>query len=198
MLVREVMTSPALTVRMDTTLKEALALLDEHAVTMLPVVSAAGVVVGVLSEADVVREALPPDVRRQLLPTADGPEPGAAHEVADLMSVRPVTVQPETDLSTAAALMTETAVKSLPVVDDHDRVVGVVSRRDIVRLLARPDEKIEAEVDELFRQLGTDWLVDVRDGAVIVTGPSGAAAVAMAESTARSVPGVRTVAVRAD
>lgn len=194
MLVREVMTSPALTVQLGTPLKAALALLDEHAVTMLPVVSPAGVVVGVLSEADVVREALTPDVRRHLIVSGDL-SVERAHDVGDLMSLHPVTVTEDTDLAAAAVLMTDTAVKSLPVVDDHDRVVGVVSRRDIVHLLARPDEVVEAEADELLRQLGTDWLVDVQDGIAWVTGPVTDHQRSLAVSSVLSVPGVHTVQV---
>lgn len=195
MLVREVMTSPALTVRMETPLKEALTLLDEHKVTMLPVVTQAGVIVGILSEADLVREALPPDLRAHLIPSEDlGPE--RAHEVSELMSAHPVTVHEDTDLSAAAVLMTDTTVKSLPVVDHDNRVVGVVSRRDIVHVLARPDEVIEAEMDELFRQLGTDWLVDVSDGVATISGPVAEADREMAHAAALSVPGIRNVRVQ--
>lgn len=57
--------------------------------------------------------------------------------------------------------MTSTSVKSLPVVDDGV-VVGVVSRRDVVRVLARPDEAIAAEVGELPRGLDEARLVAVR------------------------------------
>jgi CBS domain-containing protein len=192
MLVREVMTSPALTVRVETPVKAALALLDELAITMLPVVSATGTIVGVLSEADVVRDALPRDLRRHLIPVGEL-GPAGAHTVADLMNMRPVTVTGVTDLAAAAMLMTDTAVKSLPVVDDEARVVGVVSRRDIIHVLARPDEVIEAELDDLYRQLDTDWLVDVRDGAVTVSGPADEAQRSMAEAIALSVPGVRAV-----
>jgi CBS domain-containing protein len=105
-------------------------------------------------------------------------------------------VSPDDDLAAAAVLMTDTAVKSLPVVNHERRVVGVVSRRDIVRVLARSDQVISAELDELFRQLGTDWLVDVDAGDVTVTGPVGDAETAMAKSSAYSVAGVRSVNVR--
>ena len=76
MLVREVMTSPALTVHTQTPIDEAISLLDQHAITMVPVVSGAGVLVGVLSEADVVRDALPPDARTHLIPAGELPVPG--------------------------------------------------------------------------------------------------------------------------
>jgi len=195
MLVRDVMTSPATTVPMDATIGRALELLDTRSVTMLPVVSEAGAIVGVLSEADVVRDALPEDVRTHMIPSGELEEVGRAHVVADLMNLRPVTVGPDTDLATAALLMTDSVVKSLPVVDEAGRVVGVLSRRDIVHVLARSDTAIEAEVDDLFRRLGTDWMVDVVDGRVTVSGPAGDAERSMAESVALSVPGVRRVVV---
>ena len=56
--------------------------------------------------------------------------------VADVMSTHPVTVDGGTDLAVATELMTSSAIKSLPVVE-HGRVVGVISRRDVIRVLAR-------------------------------------------------------------
>jgi len=198
MLVRDVMTTPALTVREDTPLTSALVLLDEHAITMLPVVGVSGGIVGVLSEADVVRDAVPEDVRTHLIPTSGADLDPPPHSVAELMNRRPVTVEATTDLATAAQLMTDTAVKSLPVVDEHDQVVGVVSRRDIVHILARTDKAVERDLDDLFRRVGTDWMVDVRDGAVTVTGPILPNERALAEAAARTVPGVRSVTVIPD
>lgn len=196
MLVREVMTSPAVTVRVDTPVKKALALLDEHSVTMLPVVTSSGRVVGVVGEADVVRDAMPPDVRRHMIPT-DEPLQDKADMVADLMNPRPITVHADTDLAEAALLLTETAVKSLPVVDEDGCVLGVVSRHDIVHVLARPDDVIEADVDDVLRRLGTDWLVDVKEGRVVVTGPETEHQRGMAVSASLTVPGVRSVTVAA-
>lgn len=197
MLVRDVMTTPVLTVREDTPLKSALVLLDEHAITMLPVVEASGAIVGLLSEADVVRDAVPEDVRTHLIPSV-GDLDQPPHSVAELMNRHPVTVEATTDLATAAQLMIDTAVKSLPVVDEHAQVVGVVSRRDIVHVLARTDKAMERDLDDLFRRVGTDWMVDVHDGAVTVTGPIMPNERALAEAAARTVPGVRSVTVIPD
>jgi CBS domain-containing protein len=198
MLVSEVMTSAPVTVRPDTTVKEALALLDRHSITMLPVVTASGVIAGVLSEADLIRPLVLPDDRAHLLPGADAePEP-LPHLVEDVMNYRVLTVTAYADLADAVRLMADNAVKSLPVVDEHHRVVAVVSRRDIVRLLARADERIEYEVDDLFRDLGVDWLVDVIDGAATVTGPVGPHESSLAKSAAATVPGVVRVRVIAD
>jgi CBS domain-containing protein len=108
----------------------------------------------------------------------------------------PVTIRAHDDLSRAIELMTTTSVKSLPVVDERDRVVGMVSRSDVVRLLARADSVIEGEVDELMRSLGHgDWLVEVTDGVVEVTGPADRSERSLAQLAANTVPGVVEVRV---
>ncbi|WP_297739235.1 CBS domain-containing protein [Nocardioides sp.] len=188
MLVLEVMSSPVVTVRTDASLKAAIALLERHDVSAMPVVNMDGQIVGVVSEADVIRELVVPDQR-----TFESPVPMTAalfaQSVADVMTTHPITVTPETDLAVATELMTSSAIKSLPVVD-QGRVVGMVSRRDVIRVLAKPDELIEGEIDDLFRQVGHDWLVDVTDGLVAVDGPTGASEQRLAEALARTVPGV--------
>lgn len=188
MLVREVMSSPAATVRGDASLKEAISLLERHDVSAMPVVDGAGRLVGVVSEADVIRELVVPDQRAHEIPVQLTTAP-LARRVADVMTAHPITVAPETDLAVATELMTSSAIKSLPVVD-RGRVAGVVSRRDVIKVLARPDVRIEAEIDDLFRRAGRDWLVDVDDGVVVVDGPSGEAERQLAEAITRSVPGV--------
>ena len=80
------------------------------------------------------------------------------------MDRRPVTILATTDLAEAAELMTQGEIKSLPVVDDHDLVVGVISQRDIVRVLARTDKAMRLDLDDLSRRVGNDWTVQVRDG----------------------------------
>jgi CBS-domain-containing membrane protein len=169
--------------------------MDEHSVTMLPVVNPADMIIGVLSEADVIREAVPSDRRRHELPAEDDLRVGVHHEVSEAMSRHPVTVTPDTDLAEAAALMTDTTVKSLPVIDELDRVIGVVSRRDILHVHARADAVVEADVDDLYRRLGKDWLVEVTDGEAAVTGPADRFEGSMAEAAGLSVPGVRKVRV---
>ncbi|RYP89072.1 CBS domain-containing protein [Nocardioides guangzhouensis] len=188
MLVREVMTAPAVTVSERATVKEAIGLLDRHDVAALPVVDTNGFLVGVVSEADVIREMVVPDPRVHELPVRLTTAPFLAR-VADVMSNHPLTVTGDTELAKAADLLTSTVVKSLPVVD-HGKVVGIVSRRDIVRLLSRQDERIEAEIDELIRQDGRDWMVEVADGIVTVEGPVDVSEERLAEVLVSSVPGV--------
>ena len=123
MLVREVMSSPAATVRGDASLKEAISLLERHDVSAMPVVDGAGRLVGVVSEADVIRELVVPDQRTHEIPVRLTTAP-LARRVADVMTAHPITVAPETDLAVATELMTSSAIKSLPVVD-RGRVAGV-------------------------------------------------------------------------
>ena len=68
MLVRDVMTTAVVTVHPETRVKRAIELLDEHQVTAMPVVDGEGRLVGVVSEADVLRGALLPDRRAREIP----------------------------------------------------------------------------------------------------------------------------------
>ncbi|UMG91899.1 CBS domain-containing protein [Nocardioides sp. TF02-7] len=112
------------------------------------------------------------------------------------MTPHAVTVRPDTDLVTAIDLATSTGIKSIPVVDEHDRVVGVISRRDVVRMLARSDAELEHDIDDLLVSAGfRDWLVDVHDGVAEVSGPTDPRDRALARVVARGVPGVVEVHV---
>jgi CBS domain-containing protein len=194
MLVREVMTLNPVTVQPATPVKEALRLLDAHAITAMPVVDRVGAIVGVVSEVDLVRQGLPHDPRAHMIPDlVSSIDPPVC--VREVMTRLPVTVSEESDLADAVELMTSTAVKSLPVVDDERRLVGMISRRDVVHRLSRPDEEIEGELDARFRQLGVEWLATVDDGKVAIDGPVGDRARNVAMTTAATVPGVRSVRV---
>jgi CBS domain-containing protein len=192
-LVREVMTTSPVTVTPEASTKDALRLLDRHSITSMPVVDPDGVVIGVVSEADLVRDALAPDPRAHMLPMA-GERETARSRVEDVMTRHPVTVRGDLDLAEATELIISTAVKSVPVVDGS-RLVGMISRRDVVHALARADTDVESQLDDLYRTLGVDWTVEVHDGAVTVEGPVGANARALAETAAGTVPGVVSVTV---
>lgn len=192
MLVKEVMTSPAITVPARTTIKEGLRLLDEHRVTSLPVTDKQGHIVGIVSEADLLRDAVRHDVRTHMI--LDEPADEHPFRVEDVMSILTMTVTGDTDLSDAVELMTSTAVKSLPVVEDG-RVVGVISRSDIVHVLARSDEHIRGEIDELLRSAGLECDVDVDGGVVNIQDLEDPAQWRVAEVIAGSVHGVISVQV---
>jgi CBS domain-containing protein len=195
MLVQELMTAEPVTVRPETPVKAALQLLDEHSITALPVVTSDGRIAGVVSEADLIRDHLGADPRMHEIPVDhEYDRPGV---VADVMTPHAVTVRPDSDLTTAIEIATSTGIKSIPVVDHDDHVVGIVSRRDVVRLLARSDERIEREVDSFLASttLG-DWLVEVKDGVVELTGPADDGERRIAAILARTIPGVVEVRFR--
>lgn len=195
MLVHEVMSRDPVTVRPDTTIKDALALLAEHRVTSLPVVSGGRTVIGLVSEADLIRDLLASDPRAHEIPRE---ERQARPRVVDqVMTTHVVTTSPETDLAEAVELLTSTTVKSLPVVDHRGRLLGILSRSDVVGLLATADVRIESQVDELLRSSGLEgWLVDVQDGTVSLQGPDDATDAMVARLLARTVPGVLEVNLR--
>lgn len=190
MLVRDVMTSPAITVAPRVSVKEGLRLLDRNRVTSLPVVAADGHLLGIVSEADLLRDTVHHDDRIHMIPHEHTHAP--ARSVEEVMSTLSMTVSPDSDLSDAVELMTSTAVKSLPVVE-HGHVVGVVSRSDVVHLLARNDEQICCEIDELLRSAGLDYVVDVLDGRAVLDGSQDPHKRRIAEVIAGSVEGVLTV-----
>lgn len=142
MLVRDVMTSPAVTIRPDDEVTEAARVLDRLSLTSLPVVDHDLRLLGIISEADVIGQL-----------AAHGATAGGAHRRADVRRVRDVMTHPvltavaDGELTEVVALMSGTTLKSLPVLL-HGRVVGMVSRRDVVRAMARGDLDARA-ADEL-------------------------------------------------
>jgi CBS domain-containing protein len=135
MLVREVMTSPAVTVGPREPVRDAIALLDRYRITSIPVVDDAGRPVGVVSEADLLRTTFGRDRRLHTDSVAPG-DHGPCETVGEVMTSPARSVSADSDLIDAFDLMDDTVVKSLPVLL-NGRVAGVVSRRDIVAALAR-------------------------------------------------------------
>jgi CBS domain-containing protein len=188
MLVREVMTQDVVTVGPEATVKQAIRLLKEHRITAMPVVDPARRLVGVISEADVLRDAVPADRRvHERLVEITGWTARLA--VTDVMTHLTVSVDPDEDLTRAVDLFVDTQVKSLPVVR-KDRVVGVISRSDVIGLVARHDDLIEAEVDEQLREAGYECTVSVDDGIVRLEDADGPGAMHIAMVIASRVPGV--------
>jgi CBS domain-containing protein len=196
MKVREIMSRPVITVSADTGIKAAASLLAEHGVSALPVVDATGALVGIVSEADLISIETRPDPRTQATPLA--PTAGSSpRTVSEVMTREVLTVSTGSEVSQAARIMLDAGVKRVPVVEGG-RVVGVLSRRDLVEVIARRDEEIEDEIEVRLQYLG---LGQVGSGGVKVAagvatlrmdGP-GAFARRLAESVALTVPGVLEV-----
>ncbi|TCC44874.1 CBS domain-containing protein [Kribbella pittospori] len=192
MLIRDLMTAPAVTVTAGTPIGTALRLLDDRKITALPVVDSRGVLVGIVSEADLVPDAALLDERvpvTAVRTTADTPP----RRVADVMSHLAATVNTDDDLDVAIDLMWSTMVKSLPVLD-RGKVAGMISRSDVIHLLAGRDDRIRTEARDLIHEERPEWKVDVQDGIVTVTGPMDPHERTLADVLARTVRGV--IAVR--
>lgn len=192
MLVRDVMTTQVVTVRPGLHVKQAIELLDTHRITAMPVVDDDDLLVGVVSEADVLRDALMPDRRAHERPVPGEGRTGSL-TVGDVMTRAPMSVMADADLAAAASVLVDTHIKSLPVVD-HGKVVGMVSRRDVIAVLARRDPLIRAEVDDLLRSADVECDVEVVDGVVRLDGPVEPHAREIARVLAGTVPGVVGVA----
>jgi CBS domain-containing protein len=172
--VGDVMTREVCVVRRSTPLKEVARQLVEHGVSALPVLDEEDRLLGVVSEADLVGRASS-DVRGDRWRRPFRRLPPSGGNAKDLMTTPVITVSAGTAVSRAARLMQARGVKRLVVVDPEGRLVGVVSRADLVRVFLRDDDDIRREVvqDVLVRTLGADPdLVDVRveDGVVTLNG----------------------------
>lgn len=169
MRVGDVMTRSVLTTTPPTSVKDAAIVLAGHGVTLLSVVDEDNQLVGVLTEADVVRGRIPADPRRGAWHgTKAGPPPPAT--VGEVMSSPPLTTHPDTDAAELAAMMIDRGLRSVPVVDD-DRLVGIITRRDLVRTLTRADALIAADVRKRLGAYSTPdrWTVHADHGTVTIT-----------------------------
>jgi len=195
--VTEVMSHPVITVDPDASIKEAARLLVRHGISALPVVDAGGALVGIVSEADLLPLETRPDPRSQATPIA--PTAGSSpRTVSDVMTRRVVAVPPDTDVSQAARTMIEAEVKRVPVVD-RGRVIGIVSRRDMVKVIARSDTDLARDLGRRLAEIGlglSHGAVAVQDGVASIEMEDGAAGRRLAESVALTVPGVLEVRFR--
>ena len=190
------MTSPAITVTPETHCKDAAALLVQHRISALPVVDSSGRLVGLVSEADLLPLEATPDPRSQATPLPRRLEP-LPRRVDEVMTPEVYTVDEDTDLGIVAQRMLEANVKRFPVLRG-DSVVGVVSRHDLVKVIARTDEDVEVGVKTALSEEGmrlTALGVRVRDGVVELAGDGDRQTLRLAEILARSVPGVLDVRV---
>lgn len=144
-LARDIMTTEVITVHPDDDVKKVARLLLEHHISGLPVVDDGGKLVGVVSEGDLVfREK---KVRTPFYVVIfDSPiylekpqrfiedvKRTVAQKVGELMSTKLYTVGPEASVENVATIMVERGINRVPVVDAGDKLVGIISRQDIIR-----------------------------------------------------------------
>ena len=178
---RDIMTKTVVTATPNFSAAQAARMLADRGFSALPVVNDAGELVGIVTEADLLRNRFPPD---------GSTAPGTT--VADVMSSPVIGVSHDTDVTVVARAMITAQRRCLPIVDG-DRLVGVITRRDIVRVLARRDADIANDVRAHLRVLGgqSRWSVQVSDGDVVITDRfHDASDRSVAQVLAEAVPGV--------
>ncbi len=178
--VKDVMTADVAYVREGAPYKELVRLLAERRVSALPVVDVNRNVIGIVSEADLLLKQQHPadsfqrfllEGKRRRLERAKA-RGGTA---ADLMSKPAITVWPDATVAEAARLLRMHLIKRLPVTDPLGRLVGIVSRSDLLSVFLRPDDEIRREILEevIFSELGMGpdrFDVTVREGVVTLQG----------------------------
>ena len=176
--VKDVMTTHVVAVRLKATYKDMATRLREFRVSAFPVLDDDNKVVGVVSEADLLtKEALEYSTSGVAGGILHGREraKAAAVTAADLMTRPAVTIGPNELVSHAARLMYSRKVKRLPVVDDRGRLVGIVSRADVLSVFSRPDADIRRDIIEnvVIGTILTDparFMITVDNGIVTVEG----------------------------
>lgn len=202
--VRDVMSSPVITIGPDASLREAVHLLLEHSISGLPVVDDFGQVMGLLSETDLLaKESGPNIVRHRPLAWFLGESPAAQAEdakihalsVSEAMTAPVIVIGPDDTVHEAAELMVRRGVNRLPVIEEG-RLVGIVTRADVIRSLLRPDDVLAATIrEDIVRKVL--WMepeaieVHVADGLVSLDGTVDRRSTSeLLERLARQVDGV--------
>lgn len=205
--VQDVMTREVVVVREDTPFKDIVDLMQRHEVSALPVVDGQGRIVGVVSEDDLLpKEGFSHEAPPHRLLEAPGMRrdrrKAEAITARDLMSHPAEVISPDAPLSRAARRLHERGLKRLVVIDAEARVIGVVSRRDVLTIFVRTDNQIQHDVEEdVLRR--TMWLpedairVHVVDGVVTLEGRLERRSVLpLLEELVRGVDGVVAVETR--
>ena len=181
--VGDVMATSVVTVDRATPYKEIARLLAEHQISGMPVLKMGREVAGVVTEADLL--AAEASTARRLRSASRLRSAGRlrmrsrarehpALTAGVLMTTPAITIGPHVTVHAAGRLMSTRRVRLLPVVDEHARLIGVVSRRDLLAVFLRPDDDIAADVrqvlDEILLAEPDEAEVTVRDGIVTLTG----------------------------
>ncbi len=176
--VRDIMTTSVVAVRKDAAFKEMAAMLRERRISAFPVVDDAGRVIGVISAGDLlVKEAVQASGTSLMaaLRHIREDDKAAGITAGDLMTAPAVTIGPDAPVEDAARLMYDRRVKRLPVVNLTGRLVGIVSRVDVLAVFSRPDADIRDEVlhrvlPDIAPTMPARLAVDVSDGIVTLSG----------------------------
>lgn len=180
---RDVMSRPVVSVDTHATAREATTILTEHGFAALPVVDDTNRVVGIFSESDALRA-----------------DPGRDVPVTAAMATPVEVVAPTTDVAVIAERMLTGRLRSLPVVEEG-LLIGMISRRDLLRTLVRDDDVIKANLRRLLDDYAGSrrhWTLEVTGGAAAIRGDfADTAERDVVAALARTVSGVTTVELTA-
>jgi len=189
--VADVMTTRVIAVSQDADFKHIARVLREFRVSSCPVLSDRGAVVGLVSEGDLLYKPAEPELPVGLtrLKWKLGEESKVTAITADRLMTSPaVTIRPEAPVAVAARVMQDRCLKRLPVVDEGNQLIGIISRADVLSVYDRPDSVIRDEVNETiageFGRVPADINVTVNGGVVTLAGSVGHERTAL-ELTAR-------------
>jgi CBS domain-containing protein len=179
--VGDVMSTDVVTVRPDTPFNDIVRILTQRGISGVPVLGPDGRVLGVVSESDLLRKEEFKSPAEDIPRFLESPrhreirEQAEGSTAAEVMSTPAITVTRPTTTVEASRLLAMRGFKRLPVVDQDERLVGIVTRGDLLRVFLRSDEDIRDEVvSEIIRRyLWQDVKlvqVDVRDGVVTLKG----------------------------
>lgn len=214
LLAKDLMTADVVTVPPETPVIAMARLLADRGISAVPVLDAKGALLGVVTEADLIRRLAGEEDKPASWFSALFADParGADHyarthglTARDIMTEKVITVPPDTTAVHVAQIMEQEAVRRILVVSD-ERLRGIISRADLLRGLILPPEKAEGVPDEAIRRAimaamrKEPWadtfytMVEVKDGAVTFHGFSRSEAVKRAlRVLAENVPGVTSV-----
>lgn len=173
------MSTDVLTIGPDAPLKEAARRMIEAGVSGLPVTDGSGKPIGIITEADFVASEAGrrPEHRAGLLRffVKDEEMPKRRQVVSDVMTKEVKVLKPDLDHAEAARLMQKAGIKRVPIVDDDGRLIGLISRADMLRAYVRPDQEI---IDEIAGHVMRDvlWIDPVKvtvgciDGNITLSG----------------------------
>jgi CBS domain-containing protein len=179
-LVRDVMTTKVVAVEPSTPFKQIVARLARHRISAVPVLDADRRVLGVVTEADLLLKQEHPGPEANVPPVWSKRrrrerEKAAATVAGNLMTAPAITVPPTATVAEAARRLHAAGVKRLPVVDETGRLVGIVSRADLLTVFIRPDQAIRSEImDKVivadFAMAPSRFFIHVDDGVVVLQG----------------------------
>jgi CBS domain-containing protein len=196
MIVREAMTTPAVTVPGSSSVRQAVRLLYERGIAAAPVVDRGGRLTGVVSEMDLLRGEYGADPAGFLRAVAAAGDPPLIR-VENVMTTKVRTARESADLAELAELMVTTGLRVVPVLRG-DRLVGMLSRHDLMKALSHSDARVRDDVLVAIRDRfpgGPRWTVTVNAGIVRLEGTAGRHAARAVHLLARTVPGVTRVTV---